>query len=575
MLKLQYFCLLLMSLLLVSCNKDGVIEVEGKPTITLDSETGIYRVKVGNVLTISPQVSNKTNATYTWTIDDKVVSKAPSLTVFYDEPQTVYVTFKVENASGMAQEDIKIEVIDLALPEIVYLEPESGLRTLQNTDLLIAPDYQCDDEFTCQWLRDGKVVGTDKSYVFNESQLGKYVVTLEATNEDGTSTRDFNIEVVDRLDYILVRFDTPSYYQTTTDRNTIVGRPVYLKPRIENLSNATYSWAVNGVDVAGATSESYVFTPTAVGNYTVSVKASDSQQEFTVEASVNVHCYASADNARAKTAGSSKYAGTVYEFVPAPGQYVNETAMAGYSGDETTHSAAVAYATRRLQNGNFVSLGGFGGYIIVGFDHSIMAGSGDYDFAIKGNSYNTDNGNSNEPGIVWVMQDTNGNGLPDDEWYELKGSETGKNGTLQNYSVTYYRPSGAGQSVHWRDSEGATGTIDYLGEYHPQAYYYPNWITADSYTLRGTRLASRNVLNSTTGYWSTNPFDWGYADNAGSDALSDQRIGFKIANAMYSDGTPISLKYIDFVKVQVANNAKSGWLGEMSTEVFSFEDLSM
>lgn len=40
------------------------------------------------------------------------------------------------------------------------------------------------------------------------------------------------------------------------------------------------------------------------------------------------------------------------------------------------------------------------------------------------------------------MQDINGNGLPDDEWYELKGSEAGKEETIQNFEVTYYRPEG-------------------------------------------------------------------------------------------------------------------------------------
>ena len=63
---------------------------------------------------------------------------------------------------------------------------------------------------------------------------------------------------------------------------------------------------------------------------------------------------------------------------------------------------------------NWVSLGGFGGYIVVGFDHSID-NSGDYDLGILGNSFS----GSSEPGIVWVMQDENGNGLPDDTWYEL------------------------------------------------------------------------------------------------------------------------------------------------------------
>lgn len=94
-----------------------------------------------------------------------------------------------------------------------------------------------------------------------------------------------------------------------------------------------------------------------------------------------------------------------------------------------------------MMRNTYVSLGGFGGYIVVGFDHSIDA-SGGYDLAIVGNSFE----GSSEPGIVWVMQDENGDGLPNDTWYELKGSETGKAETLQDYAVTYYRP----RAPEWR-----------------------------------------------------------------------------------------------------------------------------
>lgn len=87
----------------------------------------------------------------------------------------------------------------------------------------------------------------------------------------------------------------------------------------------------------------------------------------------------------------------------------------------------------------------------------------------------------------------------------------------------------------------------------------------------------------TRGFWINRPYEWGYADNYGSDCLAGgdamdgkgQSNGFRIANAMQPDGTPVELKYIDFVKVQVGVNAKSGPLGEVSTEVFSFADLSI
>lgn len=268
----------------------------------------------------------------------------------------------------------------------------------------------------------------------------------------------------------------------------------------------------------------------------------------------------------------------VFEYTPAPGQFVGDVILGGFDGSETTPEAACAYAERRMSERNFVSLGGFGGYIVVGFDHSID-NDGGYNIVIEGNSMAT----SSEPGIVWVMRDENGNGLPDDTWYELKGSEYGAGGTLSGYSVTYYRPESAKSPVRWTDSLGGEGEIDYI-KAHFQESYYPAWIEADTYTLTGTRLAPNNYFDEETGQWVQPPYEWGYADNFSPiDRLTDDdNTGagpsgnhFKISNAVTADGRAANLPYIDFVKVQTALNTKSGGLGENSTEVFSISDYNM
>lgn len=281
------------------------------------------------------------------------------------------------------------------------------------------------------------------------------------------------------------------------------------------------------------------------------------------------------------SSASSPYQNEVYEYLPAPGQFINEP-KSGFSADITSPEIACAYALDRLESHRYVSLGAFGGYIVVGFDHSILNRNGsDYDFNIEGNAFVNDHGSTNEPGIVEVMQDTNGNGLPDDTWYELKGSETGAEGTIENYSVTYYRPDGPGKNVKWTDSEGESGTVDYQKAFHTQDYYYPAWIKEDSYTLTGTRLASRTTYDANTGDWAYMAFGWGYADNMGSDAIgtgdadgAGQKNGFKISNAMDKYGNPVNLEYIDFVRVHTAVQSKAGRLGENSCEVFSFRDLN-
>ena len=67
------------------------------------------------------------------------------------------------------------------------------------------------------------------------------------------------------------------------------------------------------------------------------------------------------DNYRAKTSTSVAEQTIVFEYTPAPGQFINETKTGGFDDSQTTHESAVAYAIKRMKEKNFVSLGGFGG----------------------------------------------------------------------------------------------------------------------------------------------------------------------------------------------------------------------
>lgn len=254
---------------------------------------------------------------------------------------------------------------------------------------------------------------------------------------------------------------------------------------------------------------------------------------------------------------------SVVEYIPAPGQFINDSAI-GFS-DIYSEDEACRKAEERLAYNRYVSLGGWGGYIVVKFLSSIE-NSGDYDFAIISNAFDT----SNEPGIVWVMKDSNNNGKADDTWYELKGSLFGKDGYERNYWVKYSRPEPKGNTP-WIDSNGETGFIEWVGNYHSQAYYYPDWIEEDSYTLYGSRLPLQVYQDPISGIWEYIPFDWGYADNIGSDFFeTDHSNRFRISDAVSDDNLPVFLDAIDFIKVQTAVNGSAGWLGENSTEISGF-----
>lgn len=578
----------LIAILLLSCNKDEEIvqEVENSqpPVIVLDSETGIYVTKIGKEVAIKPSYENVDFAVYSWKCDGRIISEEPQLVYTFEQADSYYVTLRVDTPEGSDEEEIRVDVNEFAPPVISLVVPTGGLNVLAGREHKFVPDIQNGEDAIFLWKLNGKEVGTESEYIFCEQELGTYALSLYVQNEDGYTTKEVVVNVVDKLSAEAV-IVAPSFYTRDLVKTVALGHTLYMRPYVTVSSEAYYQWYINGQPIEAANERMYAFTPAKVGEYNLtfalSYENNIAQKPITrniivtgtdeISLDIPVVC-CEAPKMRPFTEGCSVNCNKVYEFIPAPGQFVNETNSSGFHG-ESTHEAAVAYAEKRLSTSSHISLGGWGGYLIVGFDHSIE-NKGSYDFSIKGNAFDS----SNEPGIVYVMQDVNNNGLPDDEWYELKGSEYGKSGTIQEYAVTYHRP-GAKMETPWTDNQGNSGSIDYMSGYHSQDYYYPLWIESDSYTLYGTRLNSRIIQDPVSGFWSNLPFDWGYADNVGSDMPSKDNPNasaisnyFKISDAVNLDGSNANLTHIDFIKVQTGVNGKAGWLGENSTEVFGFTD---
>lgn len=281
-------------------------------------------------------------------------------------------------------------------------------------------------------------------------------------------------------------------------------------------------------------------------------------------------------------AQNSPYISKVYDFLPAPGQFVNE--LPEYM-DGDSHEAILAKVEEQIcgdKDPGMISLGGFGGYVVFGFDHPVANVEGAYDFKIYANAFmaaGSSVGGSCEPGIVMVSVDANGNGLADDEWYELAGSDYGKETTIKNYSITYYKPDADKTPtpegmmtdttyIRWTSSEGDEGYV-MKNSFHNQSYW-PEWYEGETIEFVGTKLADNAFDQSGNGtYYVLTRLDWGYVDNYANDI--DE--GFKIDWAVDAEGNPKHLTHIDFVKVYTAVNQYCGWIGETSTEICGAEDL--
>ena len=575
---LEFLFLSVIVVVASSCNIDEEITTSLPPKIVLDSNSGVYTIKQGRELTIAPSYENAEGATYSWKLDGRLIGNDASLSFMREAVGEYYIVLTVTANTGSDSEEIRVDVLELETPTISIAGSKNHTVALGTVVKLNATVRESSLGTKIKWTLDGEPMATDDelSCSFETFAVGSFTITATATNEDGEHSDTVNITVLDAEDMPFVwDFDSTAYH-------TVAGRKLQIRPsKLSNSESVSYTWQLdNGDAVEG--DASYIFTSDTVGEHTITATATTTKggEQITLTHKFTVAVYEEGAFYRPQSGASKADWNKVYDYTPAPGQFINELKTGGFDGTQTTMEAAIAYAEKRLAQENWVSLGGFGGYIVVGFDHSID-NSGDYDLAILGNSFS----GSSEPGIVWVMQDENGNGLPDDTWYELAGSETGKASTIQEYSVTYYRPTGSMMAVQWSDNLGNHGEVDYLAQFHRQDYYYPLWIEADSYTLTGTCLAPRNYDASGNGsYWVNAEYEWGYADNFSpidrvgegdnSNAVANVNY-FDISKAIDCDGEPINLEFIDFVKVQCGVNAKSGWLGELSTEVFGFFDYNI
>lgn len=342
------------------------------------------------------------------------------------------------------------------------------------------------------------------------------------------------------------------------------------------LTGREYLWTVNGRVVSR--DRDYIFISSEEGTYHVELKIIDPDTPYDYSFTVNVlH----------EEIEYSPYITRVYEYCPAPGQFVNE--MPRYE-DGDTYADILQKTEESISGTNdiMITLGGYGGYVTFGFDHTVMNIPGEKDFRIWGNCFYEllqpdKKGGSAEPGIVMVSYDVNCNGLPDDPWYELAGSEYHSPMTRHSYELTYNRPDPDREIVadednslddiyyiRWTDNAGGSG---YMAKniFHNQDYY-PKWVKDDAMTFRGSLLApNAEDISGYGAYYVLYSYPWGYVDNHPNE-YADLN-SFDISWAVDADGNPVSLPGADFIRVYTGLNQYCGWIGETSTELSRAQDL--
>jgi hypothetical protein len=200
------------------------------------------------------------------------------------------------------------------------------------------------------------------------------------------------------------------------------------------------------------------------------------------------------------------------------------------------------------------SLGAFGGYVIKKVEHKAQ-------YTIMGNAFT----GWEEPGVVWVQEDNNHNGLPDEIWYELN---TGSfSDTTRRYSLSYFKSGDdstvneygqAIKEIYWVDGKGRTGQIS-AG--WPWKYGVSNADGAwAAYT--GTLLDDNGKIKDSSIYFY----------NRWSNCVDTGQSVFPVSDAIAADGSAAGLNNVSFVKVHTGAFRYGNAVGELSTEIVGINE---
>lgn len=314
-------------------------------------------------------------------------------------------------------------------------------------------------------------------------------------------------------------------------------------------SNPNFEWVMTKNPV-NATTDSIIgktkdlrFVAIYSGTYELTLNVSADGKKGSKKTVINV---------TNETKNYNPYITSIYDFNPAPGAFANDFYKAGYTKEDVMRIALGRINETSV--GYPIDLGGFGGSIVVGFDHTIVNISGEKDLRIYGGTL-TDKADPPAPGLIYVAYDKNGNGKPDDdEWYEIIGSQHTKENTVKNFKVTYHKPADgkpvviSGPNDPFLDREhllceNNKGETYYLPRSKGKKEYYPLWASQNSVAYEGLKL-DVNFLPARAGQttlWNYNAPEWGYANAVNPDIDIDWAVD--------KNGKKANLPGINFIKI--------------------------
>lgn len=380
-------------------------------------------------------------------------------------------------------------------------------------------------------------------------------------------------------------------------------------------NGGSFHWAyAQNADGSYVTDEDGNYVESTTTNYGVVVLPTTSASTVTVTGTGNIG--SATFNCAQPSGGTTAPGATLYAYLPAPAQFVNEGVTTGGWGDAYDSNGAV-----KANSTTGVSLGFFGGYAVYKFttpisdDPSHPYGA---DFIVYGNAF----WNNSEAGCIQVSKDGQ-------KWYDIAGSMYYTKST-KGATITYTNPNPSEDKgiTAAASNKGTLADVPYAltvngtttsGTVTKNTFHNHSWfpLNANYFVASGSRAAmakvdefsfvsrtlnSDNITSTLTfkgtlltdypGTGKTDQIGFGYCDVhpnktlGGSIAYNpyqtftsssdyDTKVAgtsggdpIDIAWAVNPDGTPATdLNSVRFVRIYTGMAQMNGIFGEISTEV--------
>lgn len=379
-------------------------------------------------------------------------------------------------------------------------------------------------------------------------------------------------------------------------------------------NGGSFHWAyAQNADGSYVTDEDGNYVESTTTNYGVVVLPTTSASTVTVTGTGNIG--SATFNCAQPSGGTTAPGATLYAYLPAPAQFVNEGVTTGGWGDAYDSNGAV-----KANSTTGVSLGFFGGYAVYEFENPIADDpTHPYgaDFIVYGNAF----WNNSEAGCIQVSKDGT-------TWYDIAGSMYYTKST-KGATITYTNPNPSEDKgiTAAASNKGTLADVPYAltvngtttsGTVTKNTFHNHSWfpLNANYFVDSGTRkemakvdefsfvsrtLNSDNITSTLTfkgtlltdypGTGKTDQIGFGYCDvhpnrtlgstiayNPYQTFTSSSDYNTKtegtgggdpidIAWAVDSKGAPANLSSVKYVRIYTGMAQMNGIFGEISTEV--------